>query len=153
MATSLLQWEAKAGTPHATAAPDGGYQDGTNFDYHFLDFAVNEKILYTGVMPTGYGGGNIDTVLRWIPPAGTSGSATWGSKFLGREDGETYDAALSAQQTTADAVQDVGDIQVATISHVSPALIVADGLVIEIELTSALTGGNARLISVELREQ
>ena len=85
-------------------------------------------------------------------PRGPTGTSRGGAVEKARSS-RPYDAALSAQQTTADAVQDVGDIQVATISHVSPALIVADGLVIEIELTSALTGGNARLISVELREQ
>lgn len=153
MPTTLLFWEAKAGTPPSSNAPDGGYEDGTNFQYHYLSFALNEKILFHGIVPTGYGGGNVDVKVRWLPPAGTSGALTWGNKFLGREDGETFDSALSAQQTQADAVQDVGDLQECTISHVSPALAVGDALVLEVELTSALTGGNARMISVELQEQ
>lgn len=154
MPTSLYHWEAKVGTPGSTNAPDGGYDAGTNFPEHYIDFAVNEKLYYKARIPQSYtNGGNVDMIIEWVPPAGTSGSATFGGKFLGLEDGETRDSALSAQQTQADAVQSVGDHQVCTISFTSPSLVKGDSFIFELELTSALTGGNTRVIGLELQEQ
>jgi hypothetical protein len=88
MATTLYSWQAKNCTPDDSAPPDGGYEAGTNVNYHYLSFAVNEKVSYDGKIPTTYGGGNVDVILGWVPPSGTSGSATWGAKILGRADGE-----------------------------------------------------------------
>ena len=149
-----MKWTARQGVPQASSAPGFSYTDGTNFAYHHADFAVNEVLNFHGIMPASYtASGSINVVVNWIPPTGTSGSATWGAKVLGREDGETFDAALSSQSTQADSVQSVDQLHQATIAISSPALSPGDAFVLELELTSALTGGDAYLISVELQEQ
>jgi hypothetical protein len=154
MATTLKTWTARQGVPRASNAPGFSYTDGTNFAYHHADFAVNELLNFHSVVPASYtANGDINIVVLWVPPVGTSGSATWGAKVLGREDGEAFDAALSSQSTQADAVQSTGDIHHATIAISAPALSPGDAFVIELELTSALTGGDAYLISLELQEQ
>lgn len=154
MATTLMERMARQGVPQSSNAPGFSYTEGSNFAYHHADYGANELLNFHGIIPQSYSAsGSINVVVNWIPPSGTSGSATWGAKVLGREDGEAYDAALSSQATQADSVQSTDEIHQTTIAINSPALSPGDAFILELELTSALTGGDAYLISVEVQEQ
>lgn len=153
MATSLIQWHAMAGQVQGVNRPQAKYVDGTNFDHWVVAFAASEKLIFEGKIPQAYSGGAINVVVDWVADAATSGSATWGVKVLGRADGETYDNALSAQTTQADAVLAAGALHQTLIAIASPGLLAGDVLILELQLTSALTGGDALLKSVELQQQ
>lgn len=153
MARSLYAWQATAARFPTANHPAGLYASSANFAHMGLAFALNELVNFEGIVPASYVGGDIDIILSWTPGAASSGSATWGARYLGRTDDEVFDVAMSSQNTVVDAVTAVGDLQTATISFTSPALVAGDFLVVEIELTSALTGGDAILRSVEIQEQ
>lgn len=153
MPISLQQWEAEEAKFPSTNAPAALFRPGTNYPSLALAFALNEKAYFKGVVPDSYSGGDINFLVYWEGGAGASGSATWGIKYIGREDDRIFDAALSSQATIVDALTVVGDLQVATASIASPALVSGDVIIFEVQLVSALTGGDALLHGVQLLEQ
>lgn len=153
MASTLLVWPAAAARFGSANAPAATYRAGSNYPSLSLAFALNEKVYFYGITPQSYTeNGAVTFKIHWESGTGTSGSATWGVKHKALADDEVFDAALSAQTTQADAVTAVADLQIASVAVASPVITAGELLVIEVELTSALTGGDALLHAVELQE-
>lgn len=126
-------------TPAGAIVPSsgGGEQaqtDGTNFSYYTLNFdkATDEAAYWQLIVPDDYDGGNI-TVNIWYKTTVTSGAVVFNVQVLGREEGETFDAALGSAQAVTDTVPaSAGNIGVCAPSAFSPGWSAGDLVIVKL---------------------
>jgi hypothetical protein len=118
----------------ATAGAEQKQSDGTNFSYYTLNFDkdAEESAFWEFCLPDDYDGGTILVNLWWKSSA-TSGDAVFKVQVLGREEGETLDAALgSAQSVTDTTPASAGNIAVCAPMAFSPSWVAGDYVVIKL---------------------
>lgn len=105
-------------TPASTTPPRNTIA-GTNFDYLVLEFASSpagaEEVIWQYQFPTDADGTqDVDVLIRFLTPSGSTGGVCFSGQFLGRANGEPYDVALGTTitgcNTTLDTAGDVNQI-------------------------------------------
>lgn len=140
MAISLFWWEAAAAKFPTTNYPAFVFTAGTNVSYTTLSFvgtggSADEYCYFLGVVPDSYtAGGDVTVRIYWTAASGaTAGDdCRFVVTMLGRVDDEAFDTATGDSANADDQVTAVGDWQVATSSHSSPALAPGDGITIKL---------------------
>ncbi len=156
MATSLMAWLPQAAVFDTSGRPAAAYVAGTNFPYMRLNFDKDgtEIAYFHGVVPQVYGGADMTVAIYYS--AGGAGDVVWATGFLGRQDDDVLDAALSAVVSATDTAIS-GDLTVATIAMPdSGNLTAGDYFVLSVQRTGGdgadTLGSDAFFLGVEVRE-
>lgn len=123
----------------AIVPPTGGAEqkqtDGTNFSYYTLNFDkdADESAFWQFIVPDDYDGGNI-TVNIWYKTTVTTGTVVFEVKTLGREEGETFDAALgTGHSNSADTVPAIaGNIGICAPAAFNPGWSAGDLVIVKL---------------------
>lgn len=118
----------------ATGGAEQKQVNGTNFQYYVLAFDkdAEESAFWELILPDDYDGGLILVNIWWKSTA-TEGDAVFKVQVLGREEGETLDAALGvAQRVTDTTPATAGNIAVCARTVSSPGWSAGDYVVIKL---------------------
>ena len=94
--------------------------DGANFSYKVLDFdaTTEESCFWDWFLTPDYLLENIEAYIYWISTG--AGNVKFGVRTLGRQTGDTWDAALGTEQTVVQANAGAGITNVAKINSFAP---------------------------------
>ncbi len=127
--------------------------DGTNFSYDVLDFdqATEESCFWERFLTPDYDAENIVLDIYWIAtPA--AGDVKFGFSVLGREKGETWDAALGTERTVVQPTGGAGVLNKARITTFSPGWSPGDVLLFKLARKAAdaadTLAADARVVKV-----
>lgn len=131
---------------------------GTNFTYYVLDFdqATAESIGGQFRLPPHYlAGTDLLVTIEWISTL-IAGDVKWGAQILGRAEGETFDAAMSAEATVTTTTNGTaGKKNVSTITINNPDLVAEDTFILKIRRVAAdvadTHAGDARFVMAGVR--
>lgn len=139
MATSLAFFPAHGAIIPKTGGAAVEFVDGTNFDYIVLAFegadgSADNLVIWKGIMPDSYGGGDLTWRVYWVPDSGAPASenCSFDVSILGRVDDEALDAAFSDTITINDPVTAAGDLQVAEGDMSTPTLTAGDYIIVQL---------------------
>lgn len=134
MAT-IGRWNVSEAILPSSGKPGVEIITGSNFDYPVLHFDkdTEQKCFFSGQIPDNYGAAaNTSIEIRWLTDATATGVVRWAAQILGRENGETWDVALSSEVAVDDARTAASSLHVATASFTAPALAPGDEFIIAI---------------------
>ncbi len=144
-----------AGLP-ATNAPARSTVTGTNFAYEVLDFdhTTEETAYWTGFVSPAYQDQDIFIDIFWISAA-ASGDAKFGVSVLGRESGETWDAAVGDEQTVVSTTTGANLVNRSRISSFWPSWAAKDDYVLKLarkagDVLDTINADDVRVLKVVL---
>ena len=122
----------------AAGAPAKSTIDGANFSYDVLDFdqAAEEKCYWQKFLTPDYHAENLVVDIYWVAtPA--AGDVKWGVSVLGRQKGETWDAALGTEKVVVGTTQGANLLNRTRIATFSPNWAPLDSIVVKLARKAA----------------
>lgn len=139
----------------ATAGAEQKQTEGTNFPYYVLNFDkdTDESAFWEFIVPDDYDGGII-TVNIWYKTTVTTGMVVFEVKVLGREEGETFDAALGiGHSNSADTVPgSAGNIGICAPAAFNPVWTAGDLVILKLmrDVSEGTAAADIQVIMVEV---